>query len=100
MIRSELILRLHQTLAQSKKFNKLSEEDVAKATKALFDAISQSVSTGRRVEIRGFGGFSLSHQKPRTGRNPKTGESVQVPAKYVPYFKPGQELRERVNQNK
>lgn len=97
MTRSELILRLHKTLEQNKKFSKLSEGDVAKATQALFGNIAKAVSTGRRVEIRGFGGFSLSHQKPRTGRNPKTGESVQVPAKYVPHFKAGQELRERVD---
>lgn len=58
MIRTELILRLHQTLAPNQKFNKLSEEDVAKATKALFGTISKSITTGRRVEIRGFGGFS------------------------------------------
>ncbi len=61
--------------------------------------MAKAISTGRRVEIRDFGGFSLSYVKPRTGRNPKTGESVQVPAKYVPRFKMGKELRERVDQN-
>ena len=100
MIRSELILRLHQTLTQSKKFNKLSKDDVENATMILLRTISQSLSTGRKLEIRGFGGFSLTHQKPRMGRNPKTGESVQVPAKYTLRFKMGKELQERVNQNK
>lgn len=99
MTRSELIQRLYATLEQNKRLSKISETDVSNITKALFDAIAQSVSAGRRVEIRDFGGFSLSYVKPRTGRNPKTGESVQVPAKYIPHFKMGKELRERVDQN-
>lgn len=99
MTRSELIQRLHATLSQNSKFNfELSEKDVANSTKALFNIIAKSIVSGRRVEVRGFGGFSLSYQKPRCGRNPKTGEAVSIPAKSVPYFKAGKELRYRVAQ--
>lgn len=99
MTRSELIQRLHATLNQNSKLNfELSDKDVTKSTKTLFNIIAKSIATGRRVEVRGFGGFSLSHQKPRSGRNPKTGESVSIPAKSVPYFKAGKELRYRVAQ--
>ena len=59
--------------------------------------MAQSLADGDRIEIRGFGSFSLHFRAPRTGRNPKTGESVELEGKYVPYFKPGKELRERVN---
>jgi len=58
-----------------------------------------ALAEGQRVEIRGFGSFSLHHRPPRVGRNPKTGESVSVGSKYVPHFKPGKELKERVNQS-
>ena len=58
---------------------------------------SQSLSTGERIEIRGFGSFSLHYREPRKGRNPKTGDAVELTGKYVPHFKPGKELRERVN---
>ena len=59
--------------------------------------MSEALSQGQRIEIRGFGSFSLHYRAPRTGRNPKTGETVQLPAKYVPHFKPGKDLREQVN---
>jgi len=59
----------------------------------------KDVSSGDRIEIRGFGSFSLHYRPPRTGRNPKTGDSVSLAAKYVPHFKPGKELRERVNES-
>ncbi|MGD8926314.1 MAG: integration host factor subunit beta, partial [Thioalkalispiraceae bacterium] len=59
--------------------------------------MAQCLSSGERIEIRGFGSFSLHYRPPRTGRNPKTGDSVELAAKYVPHFKPGKELRERVN---
>ncbi|MDQ6989999.1 MAG: integration host factor subunit beta [Mariprofundaceae bacterium] len=63
----------------------------------VFTAISEELSSGGRVELRGFGSFSIKKREARTGRNPKTGESVAVPAKVVPHFKPGKELRERVD---
>jgi integration host factor subunit beta len=65
----------------------------------IFGAISEALAGGDRVELRGFGSFSTKRREPRVGRNPKTGESVQVPAKVVPHFKPGKELRERVDQS-
>ena len=90
MTRSELILLL------SNRFQQLSPKDAELAVKEILDAISESLIQGRRIEIRGFGSFSLNYRPPRTGRNPKTGEKVNVPAKYVPHFKAGKELRERV----
>jgi len=63
----------------------------------VFDAISGALSSGGRVELRGFGSFTVKKREPRLGRNPKTGEPVEVPAKIVPHFKPGKELRERVD---
>jgi len=63
----------------------------------VFDAISTSLASGGRVELRGFGSFTVKKREPRLGRNPKTGEPVEVPAKIVPHFKPGKELRERVD---
>ena len=79
------------------KQTQLSVKDVELAVKTIIEHMSQSLSDGQRIEIRGFGSFSLHYRAPRTGRNPKTGESVQLPAKYVPHFKPGKELREQVN---
>jgi integration host factor subunit beta len=61
--------------------------------------MTEALSEGERIEIRGFGSFSLHYRAPRMGRNPKTGESVPLPAKYVPHFKPGKELRDQVNQS-
>ena len=75
----------------------LTEKDVELAVKALLDQMVDALAAGQRVEIRGFGSFSLHHRPPRTGRNPKTGETVEVGSKYVPHFKPGKELKERVN---
>jgi len=63
----------------------------------IFGAIADALADGDRVELRGFGSFSTKKREPRVGRNPKTGESVQVPAKVVPHFKPGKELRDRVD---
>ena len=65
--------------------------------KTILEHMSQALSTGERIEIRGFGSFSLHYREPRRGRNPKTGDSVELTGKYVPHFKPGKELRERVN---
>jgi integration host factor subunit beta len=63
----------------------------------MLEQMAQFLAEGKRIEIRGFGSFSLHYRPPRTGRNPKTGEAVSLPAKYVPHFKPGKELRDRVN---
>ena len=75
----------------------LKPEDVELAVKSLLEMMSDSLTTGQRIDVRGFGSFSLHFRPPRLGRNPKTGESVELPGKYVPHFKPGKELRERVN---
>ncbi|MGD8937348.1 MAG: integration host factor subunit beta [Thiogranum sp.] len=93
MTKSELI----EILAA--KNSHLNHKDVELAVKSLIEQMSQSLSTGHRIEIRGFGSFSLHYRPPRMGRNPKTGDAVALAAKYVPHFKPGKELRERVNGN-
>ena len=79
------------------KQTQLSTKDVELAVKMISDEMSQALSSGRRIEIRGFGSFSLHFRAPRVGRNPKTGESVELPSKHVPHFKPGKELRDQVN---
>lgn len=71
--------------------------DVEFAVKGLLERMAEALATGERIEVRGFGSFSLHHRPSRIGRNPKTGAAVQVPDKYVPHFKPGKELRERVD---
>ena len=91
MTKSELIEKLTQRQGQ------LTSKDVEFAVKTLTEQMAQTLSTGGRIEIRGFGSFSLHHRPPRIGRNPKTGEAVSLAGKYVPHFKPGKELRERVN---
>ncbi|MDQ2693800.1 MAG: integration host factor subunit beta [Pseudomonadota bacterium] len=91
MTKSELIEIL------ARKQSHLPYKDVESAVKTLIEQMSQSLSSGERIEIRGFGSFSLHFRPPRMGRNPKTGDSVSLPGKYVPHFKPGKELRERVN---
>jgi integration host factor subunit beta len=75
----------------------LSGQDVELAVKAMVEQMCEALSRGERIEIRGFGSFSLHFRPPRIGRNPKTGESVALPDKYVSHFKPGKELRDRVN---
>ncbi|HKM14994.1 MAG TPA: integration host factor subunit beta [Marinospirillum sp.] len=77
----------------------LSLKQVELAVKLLLDYMTDTLATGGRVEIRGFGSFSLHYREPRKGRNPKTGASVQLAGKYVPHFKPGKELREQVNED-
>ena len=91
MTKSELIERIVESQVQ------LSSKDVELAIKTMLEQMSQALSTGDRIEIRGFGSFSLHFRAPRVGRNPKTGESVCLDGKYVPHFKPGKELRDRVN---
>jgi integration host factor subunit beta len=73
-------------------------KDVELAVKCILEHMSHSLANGERIEIRGFGSFSLHYRSPRTGRNPKTGEPVALPGKHVPHFKPGKELRDRVNE--
>ena len=91
MMKSELIERI------ARKQSHLAYKDVELAVKSLLEQMSNSLSNGERIEIRGFGSFSLHNRPPRSGRNPKTGDSVSLPGKHVPHFKPGKELRERVN---
>ncbi|MCB2045405.1 MAG: integration host factor subunit beta [Novosphingobium sp.] len=91
MIRSELL----ETLARDNP--ELRAEEVEQVLDIFFDEIAQRLAEGGRVELRGFGAFSTRERDARKGRNPRTGESVAVPAKRVPYFKPGKEMRERLN---
>lgn len=77
----------------------LNQTDVELAVRCIIEQLSRALAEGERIEIRGFGSFSLHYRPPRMGRNPKTGEAVALPGKHVPHFKPGKELRERVNQN-
>ena len=91
MLRSELIAKLAEENPE------LRPEDLEKVVSVILDEISDALSRGDRVELRGFGAFSVRRRKARTGRNPRTGETVQVEAKSVPFFRPGKELRARVN---
>ena len=76
----------------------LPTADIEAAVRALLEQLSTTLASGERIEIRGFGSFSLHQRAPRLGRNPKTGVSVALPATYRPHFKPGKELRERINE--
>jgi integration host factor subunit beta len=91
MTRSELI----QKLADQN--HRLSTSDMQLSIKVILDAMCNVLAKGGRIEMRGFGSFTLNYKPPRKGRNPKSGEPVMVPAKYVPHFKAGKELRERVD---
>lgn len=91
MTKSELIERLSESQSQ------LTAKDMELAVKLILDQMVDSLARGERIEIRGFGSFSLHYRAPRIGRNPKTGEQVALSGKYVPHFKAGKELRERVN---
>jgi len=91
MTKSELIARL------AGRFPQLVAKDADYAVKMILDAMTDSLSQGDRIEIRGFGSFALNYRPPRVGRNPKSGERVEVAEKYVPHFKAGKELRERVD---
>ena len=91
MTKSELI----ELIAASQ--TQLSAKDVELAIKTILEQMSQALAAGERIEIRGFGSFSLHYREPRRGRNPKTGDAVELTGKHVPHFKPGKELRERVN---
>lgn len=94
MTKSELI----DQLAEFQRH--LAHLDVELGVKSIIEQMSASLANGDRIEIRGFGSFSLHHRAPRMGRNPKTGEAVALPGKYVPHFKPGKALRERVDYKK
>ncbi len=91
MIKSELV----QKIADNNPH--LYQRDVENIVNAILNEIGDALSEGNRVELRGFGAFSVKHRKPRTGRNPRTGESVEVDEKWVPFFKTGKELRDRLN---
>jgi integration host factor subunit beta len=92
MTKSELI----EVIAKEQ--SHLAYRDVELAIKCMIEQMSQALASGDRIEIRGFGSFSLHFRPPRLGRNPKTGEAVALAGKHVPHFKPGKELRERVNE--
>jgi integration host factor subunit beta len=94
MTKSELI----EIIARKQKH--LPAKDVELAVKHLLELMSNALANGERIEIRGFGSFSLHYRPPRMGRNPKTGDSVALSGKYVPHFKPGKELREKVNESR
>ena len=81
----------------AKKQTHLAQKDVELAVKCIIEQMSDALASGERIEIRGFGSFSLHYRPPRIGRNPKSGEKVELPGKYVPHFKPGKELRDRAN---
>ena len=91
MTKSELIDIL------SRKQQQLPYKDVELAVKTILESMANALASGERIEIRGFGSFSLHYRPPRMGRNPKTGEAVALSSKHVPHFKPGKELRDRVN---
>lgn len=91
MTRSQLITRLAEMNPH------LYHRDIERIVTTVFDEISSALARGDRVELRGFGAFSVKQRAARIGRNPRTGESVQVPAKFLPYFKTGKELRDRLN---
>lgn len=91
MIKSELIVKLAESNPH------LYQRDVERIVNTIFDEITEALASGNRVELRGFGAFSVKHRPARTGRNPRSGATVHVEEKFVPYFKTGKELRERLN---
>ncbi|CAM3822786.1 integration host factor subunit beta [Rheinheimera salexigens] len=93
MTKSELIEKL------ATDFPNIQVKDVEASVKEILEQMAQSLSSNERIEIRGFGSFSLHYRAPRVGRNPKTGDKVELDGKYVPHFKPGKELRDRVKDN-
>ena len=91
MTRSDIVAAI------AKRFPQLNARDAELSVKVILEALSHYIASGDKIELRGFGSFGVHYRPPRVGRNPKTGVSVDVPGKYVPRFKPGKELRERVN---
>jgi len=94
MTKSEIIELIARRQTQ------FSQKDIELAVNQIVDSMIETLSQGERIEIRGFGSFSLHYRKARVGRNPKTGETVSLPDKRVPHFKPGKALREQVDQSK
>ena len=92
MTRSDLVEEL------AARFSQLTHRDAEYAVKTLLDAVGDALVRGNRIEIRGFGSFSVNHRAPRMGRNPRSGAAVAIPAKRVPHFKPGKALREAVDE--
>jgi integration host factor subunit beta len=92
MTRSDLVNQL------AERFTQITVKDTEYAVKTVLDAMSDALARGHRIEIRGFGSFSISRRPPRVGRNPRSGEQVTIPEKLVPHFKPGKALREAVDQ--
>ena len=93
MTRSDLVNQL------AERFTQITVKDTEYAVKTVLDAMSDALARGHRIEIRGFGSFSISRRPPRVGRNPRSGEQVTIPEKLVPHFKPGKALREAVDAN-
>jgi integration host factor subunit beta len=91
MTRSDLVSQL------AERFSQITHRDTEFAVKTILDAMSDALSRGHRIEIRGFGSFSINRRPPRVGRNPRSGEQVVIPEKLVPHFKPGKALRESVD---
>ncbi len=91
MIKSELIAKIAASNPH------LYHRDIERIVNVIFDEIVDALSRGDRVELRGFGAFTVKHRPPRSGRNPRTGTAVKVEEKFVPFFKTGKELRERLN---
>jgi integration host factor subunit beta len=92
MTRSDLILKLAEQHPQ------YMAKDIELAVKCIFDSMTSTLAKGGRIEIRDFGSLGLNYRPPRKGRNPKTGEPINIPGKYLPHFKMGKELRERVDE--
>ena len=90
MTRSDLVARL------AERFDQLTQRDTEPAVKMILDAMSDALARGHRIEVRGFGSFSVNRRPPRLGRNPRSGEQVAIPEKLVPHFKPGKSLRETI----
>lgn len=92
MTRSDLVEEL------AARFGQITQRDAEFAVKAILEAMNDALARGHRIEIRGFGSFSVNYRSPRMGRNPRSGESVAIPEKKVPHFKPGKALRQAVDQ--
>lgn len=92
MTRSDLVALL------AERFGQLTHRDAESAVKMMLDSMTEALTHGHRIEIRGFGSFAVNHRPPRVGRNPRSGEQVTIPEKRVPHFKPGKALREAVDQ--
>jgi len=95
MTRSDLVIQLAERFSESQ----LTHRDIEFAVKTILDAMSEALAQRHRIEIRGFGSFSINRRPPRVGRNPRSGEQVEIPEKLVPHFKPGKALREGVDAN-